>query len=150
MYPSIAEEWHEFLNGDLTPSQVRPFSRKRVWWRCKLGHEWQATVSDRVSNCACPYCSNHKVLVGFNDLLSQNPLLAKEWNYEKNKNLTNKRGEDISSPDRVTSHSNQKVWWKCAEGHEWLASICSRSRGNMCLECYKIRRKSHSVNVQKE
>ena len=33
-------------------------SHKRVWWRCKESHEWQALVSQRakVSGSDCPFC----------------------------------------------------------------------------------------------
>lgn len=34
-----------------------------------------------------------------------NPILAKEWNYDRNAPLT---------PDEVTSGSNKKVWWICS------------------------------------
>ena len=42
----------------------------------------------------------------------------KEWNYEKNNNL---------KPDKIMAHSHKKVWWKCIHGHEWQATIISRS-----------------------
>ena len=73
----------------------------------------------------CPYCSGHKVLSGFNDLAHQHPQLIKEWNFEKNS----------FSPENVTSHSGKKAWWKCDKGHEWQATIDSRSNGVGCPYC---------------
>lgn len=35
----------------------------------------------------------------------------------------------------VTPRSNEKVWWICGKGHEWQATIDSRSRGNGCPYC---------------
>ena len=60
-----------------------------------------------------------------------NPVLAKEWNYEKNDGL---------SPADVTPNSHKTVWWKCSEGHEWQAAIGNRHRGNGCPKCYKERK----------
>ena len=66
-----------------------------------------------------------KLVKGVNDLATVNPTLAEEWNYEKNSSFT---------PDQVTAGSNKKVWWKCNKGHEWEATVESRSR-NGCPYC---------------
>lgn len=124
--PALAEEWNYEKNGTLTPDQVTEMSGKKVWWKCKHGHEWEATVANRSSGRGCPYCAGSKVLRGFNDLTIVNPTLAEEWNYEKNGTLT---------PDQVTAGSNKKVWWKCKFGHEWEAMIGSRSKGHGCPFC---------------
>ena len=35
-----------------------PVASKKVWWICKHGHEWQATIGSRVINgTGCPKCS---------------------------------------------------------------------------------------------
>lgn len=124
--PELAAEWHPSKNGSLTPDMVARNSRKKVWWRCRRGHEWQAKVSNRSSGNGCPYCSGQKVLKGFNDLATVNPELASEWHPTKNGSLT---------PDMVTKGSNKEVWWKCRRGHEWQARIVSRSRGTGCPFC---------------
>lgn len=58
--------------------------------------------------------------------LIENSKLTDEWNFEKNKEL------DIN---KITVHSNKKVWWKCANGHEWQTSVGHRSRGQNCPYC---------------
>ena len=101
------------------PQQVTPNSNRRVWWRCSLGHEWQAVVAARTSNgSGCPYCAGRKVLAGFNDLATREPLLAKQWHPKLNGSLT---------PEMVTPGSHRKVWWQCPDGHVWRAVIYSRS-----------------------
>lgn len=65
-------------------------------------------------------------------LLIKNPILAKEWNYNKN---------GVLQPDTFTLGSNKKVWWICDKGHEWEATINSRNKGAGCPECYKEKRK---------
>lgn len=125
-HPDIAEEWLTEKNGDLTPSKTIYTSNKKVWWHGKCGHEWKASVENRVHGSGCPYCSGNKVLAGFNDLLTTNPSLAKEWHSTKN---------GVLSPYMVTSHSNKTVWWRCNKGHEWQAKVNDRSNGNNCPIC---------------
>ena len=122
----LSEEWNYDKNGDLHPSDVLPGSHKKVWWKCPKGHEWESAIRDRVDGKPCPYCSNYKVLSGFNDLATVNPELAAEWNYEKNGDLT---------PDKVKYSADLKVWWKCTQGHEWAALIYNRSKGHGCPYC---------------
>ena len=124
--PEIANEWNYERNGKLKPEHLAANSNKKVWWKCSKGHEWQARVSSRNSGNGCPYCSCKKVLKGYNDLQTVNPTLAKEWNYEKNNELT---------PTDVLPNSDKKVWWKCYKGHEWQAVIGNRNKGNSCPYC---------------
>lgn len=130
--PTLAAEWNYKLNGTLIPSEILPNSNKKVWWKCSKGHEWQATLNHRTQGRGCPYCSSRALKKGFNDLLTVNPELAKEWNYERNSGM---------APDDVTSSSGKKVWWKCAMGHEWESTINNRSKGKGCPECAKQKRK---------
>ena len=57
-YPVIAREWHKTKNKNLTPKDVTPGSQKRVWWQCKGGHEWEATVAGRSGGNGCHRCYN--------------------------------------------------------------------------------------------
>lgn len=57
-----------------------------------------------------------------------NPNLAKEWHPTRNGDL---------NPRNVTPGSGKKVWWICAQGHEWEATIYSRNRGSGCSSCNK-------------
>ena len=127
-YPEIAKEWHPTKNGTLKPTDVATGSHKKVWWICNKGHKWIATIKNRTaSGSKCPYCSNRKVLGGYNDLASTNPTVANEWNYEKNIGLL---------PTMISSGSNKKVWWRCSKGHEWQAAVVSRAiRGTGCPYC---------------
>ena len=56
--PDIAESWHPSKNAPLTPNDVVAGGYKKVWWICKHGHEWEATVGGRVNaGAGCPKCS---------------------------------------------------------------------------------------------
>ena len=124
--PELAFEWAKNRNGDLTPLDISAGSNKKVWWKCSEGHEWMATVNDRNRGKGCPTCANRRIVKGYNDLKTINPKLAKEWNFKRNK----------LRPTQVSSNSNKKVWWKCSQGHEWMATVNDRNRGSGCPQCY--------------
>jgi DNA-directed RNA polymerase subunit RPC12/RpoP len=125
--PTLAKEWHLTKNGNLLPSDVLSGSIKKVWWIGECGHEWEATINSRNSGNGCSYCSNQKVLKGFNDLATINYQLAREWHPTKNKDL---------KPTEVVANSDKKVWWIGKCGHEWDAMIRSRNSGGRgCPYC---------------
>ena len=71
-FSELLSQWNSEKNGDLTPDMVSSGSKKKVWWRCENGHEWQSVVHTRSkSHAGCPYCSNHQVYPG-KDQLSLN------------------------------------------------------------------------------
>ena len=151
--PDLAKEWNYEKNGNLKPDMVTCQTRKKVWWRdfdisTKTGQpillEWKSSISDRTNGCGNPYKSGKKVLKGYNDLKTLKPDVAKEWNYEKNGNLT---------PDMFVCNSDKKVWWQCYDilfidktpiKLEWRSAIKDRVRaksnpyksGKMVLEGY--------------
>lgn len=56
--PDIAAEWHPTKNGTLTPDQVKPGSKQKVWWICPESHEYQARIGYRCfKDSDCPYCA---------------------------------------------------------------------------------------------
>lgn len=117
-YPDIAKEWNFERNESLLPGEVTTKSNRSVWWRCEKGHEFKAVVASRTMNrTACPYCTNHKVLAGFNDLTTTHPEIAAQWHPEKN----------IIMPTEIHAGTGRKVWWICSEGHEYQSTIYSRT-----------------------
>ena len=130
--PETTGEWHYEKNGVLKPEHFAPNSHRKVWWKCQIEHEWQASIANRNKGRGCPYCSGKKVLPGYNDLQTVNPALANEWNYEKNTGVR---------PIDVTPNSNKKAWWICSNGHEWEAKINNRNNGNGCPVCRRLKKK---------
>lgn len=129
LYPDVAREWN-YEKNELLPSQFTQSSNKRVWWKCAFGHEWQAQINERTrkgQQTGCPYCSNKKVLAGYNDLKTLYPDLAAEWDVVKNGELT---------AEKVTPGSSKSVFWKCSVcGNRWTAVIYSRKNGCGCPVC---------------
>ena len=126
-HPELAKQWHPTKNGDLKPYDFISGSHKKVWWLCEEGHEWDATIHNRVRGSGCPYCSNKKILKGFNDLATTHPELAKQWHPTKNDRL---------KPTEIVAGSNKKIWWQCEQGHEWKTAPNSRIYSNSgCPYC---------------
>lgn len=114
---ALCLEWHQELNHRHF-SSITSGSNIKAWWICSENHEWQATIKNRFKGNQCPYCSNKKVLKGFNDLATTHAGLAGEWHPTKN--------EDIL-PTEVSKGYGKKIWWICAEGHEWEATPNTRT-----------------------
>lgn len=127
LYPELAAQWHPELNGTLTPRDVMPGTRKKVWWQCEKGHVWQASVGSRTQGAGCPVCAGKAIAPGENDLASHFPEIAEEWDREKNGALT---------PETVTPYSNRRVWWRCELGHTYRAAVSHRTmRKGGCPYC---------------
>ena len=125
-YPEVAGQWHPTKNGDLLPSQIAPNTFLKPWWLALCGHEWQADVGSRVRGSNCPYCSNQRLLEGFNDLATHNPAIAIEWHPTRNEDLL---------PTQITHGTNAKAWWLGNCGHEWEARVYLRAKGAGCPVC---------------
>jgi len=123
--PELAKEWHPNKNGKLSPDNMTAFSSKKAWWLCKEGHEWEAVINSRASGNGCPYCAGQRVC-SENSLQVLHPEIANQWHPSKNNELV---------PSDVTRGSDVKIWWLCEKGHEWNASIASRTRGSGCPFC---------------
>ena len=117
MDPKLASE----ANG-WDPRSVTVSSRKKLEWKCKKGHKWVATVSDRSTGTDCPVCANKKLLTGFNDLLTTHPEIASE--------------ADGWDPSIILTVSGARVYWRCNLGHRWESSVRARSKSGLtCRVC---------------
>lgn len=121
----LAAQWHPEKNLPLTPNDVNAGSIRKVWWvGLECGHPWLQPVRDKNDENICLVCIGKRVLVGFNDLSSRFPNIAKDW-HDKNE----------LSPTEYTAKSNKKVWWLGECGHEWEAQISHRTEGKGCPVC---------------
>ena len=105
------------------PTTLKPYSHKKVGWKCEHGHKWTAVIADRSNGNGCPVCSGRVALIGVTDLSTTNPELAAE--------------ADGWDPTTLTAYSNKKVRWKCEHGHTWKTAVAHRSGGNGCPSCAK-------------
>ena len=120
----VLNEW-DYEKNELTPKDISYGSGLKVWWKCDKGHSYDMMISNKIKGQNCPYCSNHRVKKGFNDLRTTHPKLLNEWDYEKN----------TIKPEEISSGSSKKVWWICPEGHSYDTIIHNRLDGNNCPYC---------------
>ena len=125
-HPSLAHQLIDEKNGGVLATHVLKGSRKKLWWKCDMGHEYQSAVSYRTDGINCPYCSGQKVLVGFNDLATTHPEIAKE--------LINSKNNGILAT-HVSKGSHKKLWWRCDMGHEYESIVDNRTSGGGCPYC---------------
>ena len=124
------QEWIEEKNI-LSPYEISVGTRKKVWWKCSEGHEWETSIVHRTKGSGCPVCSGRLASKEKNLSVTQ-PKVAAEWNYEKNEGLL---------PNQFRGGSHKKVWWRCTNNHEWFAEIKSRAlSGRGCPECRRIKK----------
>ena len=117
-HPELAKQAHGW-----DPKTVVAGSGKKLEWKCEKGHLWRATVNGRaLSKTNCPYCTNIFNLVGFNDLETIHPSIAKQAH--------------LWDPKQVLAGSGKRLEWKCDKGHFWFATVDSRvSKETQCPVC---------------
>ena len=79
----LLAEWDTEKNAalGLYPNTIGCKSSKyRVFWKCPLGHSYDMYIGNRTRrNDQCPFCSNKRLLIGFNDLAHVAPSICEEW-----------------------------------------------------------------------
>ena len=121
-FPNIGAEAYGW-----DPTTTTAGSKQKRDWKCKDGHIYSSAVTNRTNGgTGCPVCSGRQLLAGFNDLQSQYPEIARDWNLTKNGEL---------KPSEVLKGSTKRVWWQCFNhpDHEWYTSI--RFRTNLGTGC---------------
>ena len=112
-------------------TRYAPGSSRTVTWRCPdYGHTWEAKIANRANaaNLNCPYCTNRRVLIGFNDLTTTHPELAAQL-------------VDPQIATTITFGSGKKQLWQCRldPAHQWPATpnnrTSTRSKSSGCPYC---------------
>lgn len=142
IHPELCIDWDYDTNYPKTPKDFIAGSSKAVHWLCHTcGHKWSATIDGRCQGRSCPKCAQSQRIKAYKQtkirqngsLQSNNSVLALQWNFNKNGDLT---------PENVTCKSTIKVWWICEKGHEWEATINNRAKGKGCPYCNGERKTS--------
>jgi len=123
----IFPEFEQYYDSEKNTRPFRllgPNSRDICYWKCDKGHQFPNRISaySASKRFFCPYCENMLLMPGENDLKSQHPDLAEEFDVEKNG----------TQPDEICITScNEEIWWKCkASGHEFQRSVAYRIKIN--------------------
>jgi hypothetical protein len=106
-------------------------NRLKLKWKClkkDCGEIFEADWGNISQGNGCSYCNGKKAGLS-NCLATKNPELIKEWDINKNGNLT---------PYDVTCGSEKRIWWKCCIcNFSWNAFVIHRSKGEGCPKCNK-------------
>jgi hypothetical protein len=117
-HPELAEQAFGW-----DPTKVGAGSSLRLIWRCKENHTWESSPVNRSWNkTGCPICVNQLLLVGYNDLLTLYPEVARE--------------ADGWDPSVVMAGTRKALPWKCQMGHKYKSSVQNRTlNGTGCAKC---------------
>jgi len=115
-HPKLAKEAHEW-----DPSSVTSGSGKRLLWKCPNHHIYSCMVARRTKGSSCPICIGRKILIGFNDLNTTHPKLARE--------LVD------GDPEKISKGTKKYYNWKCINKHIFKAVVSNRTAGYGCPYC---------------
>ena len=118
-HPDLMKMWSE-KNGK-TPYDVLCNSYYWATWHCTVCEgEFNAYVIDMVNGKECPYCSDERVLPGFNSFKVKHPDLMAEWMYSNN--------YAICDPDTINDVCDTHVWWICLKEKTHFYVMTPRDR----------------------
>ena len=130
----LLRQWDYEENGSLSPYEIPLNYSFPVSWKCdKCGYKWSSSPNSRVrvdTIADCPHCTGRVAMSGVDDLEFLYPDLAKEWDYEKNKNVL---------PSQIRPFSNKKYYWRCPVcGYSYSAYPGNRVKGSGCPKCAHV------------
>lgn len=126
VYRDLMPKW-DFSANESDPSELPSTSSStKYFWLCDEGHSWKASVLELKEGMTCTVCSFKIADPRYNTLDVLYPVIASEWDYDKNS----------KKPSEVTSQNMSNVWWVCgALGHSWKGTIGNRVKGAGCAVC---------------
>jgi len=110
-HPELAKQWHPTKNENLKPTEIACNRHEDIWWLYPyedpitgkhFDFEWSASPNARITNSGCPFLTGKAVWLGFNDLESRYPEIAKQWHPAKNCGVL---------PSQVSYASNKEFFW---------------------------------------
>lgn len=114
-----AHEVAAHRGGALLDDQYRGVDTK-VKWRCANGHEFLSSYYSVISKGKwCAACSNR--------------VLDPEQRLKEAREIASARGGQLLSTNYI--RSTVHLHWRCAEGHEWGASLTNIKKGKWCPWC---------------
>ena len=124
--------WDFQKNLDVNIFEITKGSANKYWWYCqKCDDSYPQAMNKKVIERGCSICKGY-YCTKKNSFGGKFPELLKEWNYDKNVNI---------SPFQVSYGSGKKVWWNCLEcGESYENTIDRRTSQNAkCPYCRGFR-----------
>ena len=95
----------------------------KIYFYCSKGHTWDAVPASVLNGNGCPYCSNKRILIGYNDIFTTSPDIFKFL-------------ADKNDGYKYTRWSNQRVDFKCTLcGHVQNRKIGTVAHRGFRCEC---------------
>ena len=121
--PEILDEW-DYERNTVFPTEISKGSGKKIWLKCKKSHSYETTLPSRLSGHKCNYCSNNRVLKGFNDIATTDPYVLKVWD------------DGNYSPYELSRKSGKIINCKCPScKHKWETRIYNLTTQKKCPRC---------------
>ena len=121
-HPRLVKRWHPGKN-QAAPSAVSASHTAPVWWVCDEGHAFERSPLQMVTDDGCPHCA-----LASDSLAVRFPEIAAEWHPHRNGDMR---------PEQVDPDHKMTAWWLCSKGHEFSASVRSRTRSRgRCPHCF--------------
>lgn len=133
-HPELIEEWSPRNTSD--PEKLFWLSGETAYWICAdCDYEFESKISRRAKKeNSCAVCVGNVILEGVNDLTTFAPHLLQFLDSEKNDRDPGEMGK------------GRPVWWKCEEGHSYLASPSAKLKGyGFCKTCKPFSRPERAV-----
>lgn len=126
--PHLIREWHPTGNLPRTPENTEARSREVTYWVCEAeGHIWDETPEVRWRyGSGCALCASKRIRPGVNDLVTVDPEMAAEWDYDANPGV---------KPEYVGPGSKDEYNWKPACGHRFPRTAALRRQDRRCPVC---------------
>jgi hypothetical protein len=129
-HPELASQ----MVAPFDPADYTHGSKAVVRWRGPVGHEWDATVANRVKGSGCPVCSRgagaraRRMPEPGASLADLHPDIAQE--------------ADGWDPAAYRPKSSARLPWRCSTcGHSWSATVYARTQRTGCPACARERRR---------
>lgn len=90
--------------------------QRKLDWRCREGHEWQASPSSILAGAWCPAC------------MGRTPLTIEDMRAS----AANRGGRCLS---KAYAGVRGRLRWRCAKGHTWSATGQTVRNGSWCPTC---------------
>ena len=130
--PQMLDIWDlkENNNIGLDPKKISPGSNKEACFKCSCGYKYRNKINYirqkiKKSYEPCPKCNRSIVSETYN-LEACFPLIAKEWDKNKNK---------VSPKEVLPSINDIKFWWICEKGHSFDMTINARTNKSNPQNC---------------
>jgi hypothetical protein len=143
-------EWHPTANGRLTPLGLTLNYPEKVWWICRAGHEWKATVKGRIKGEGCPVCDESLVkTLQFQIESSINDLsfIKKPDSMAEIEPLDTIFGADFRKYKRFKNKATVSLEIPSTE-HLFYAQMKDFCRSGMCVETSTFIRPGTEINIK--